>query len=207
MPSHLLDSGKNAMKAYIGMTTKRSQTRYLNKERMRTMTKLLTRIFTATAVAALAVALVANTHAQTWHQRSSRNPSDATAKVAASTKAHPCSIATIAGGWVFITDVLYTQAGTVDGIAIGTVNIGMDGSYVGTYNWSGTGGSFLGNDYIGTVTVNPDCTGTVSFHDVGSTYDVVQSIVIARDGQEIWGDFQNPADDVGIWRAKRIKER
>jgi hypothetical protein len=174
---------------------------------MGTMTKLLTRIFTPTAVATLAVVLVANMHAQTWHQRSARNASDQAPKADASKIAHPCSIATIAGKWVFITDVLYTQAGTVDGIAMGTISIGMDGSYVGTYDWSGTGGAFLGNDYIGTVTVNPDCTGTVSFHDVGSTYEVVQSIVIARDGQEIWGDFQNPADDVGIWRAKRITER
>jgi hypothetical protein len=195
------------MKASIGMTTKRSQTRYLNKERMETMTKLFTRAFTPAAVAALAVVLVANMHAQAWHQRSARNASDQAPKVAATKMAHSCSIATIAGEWVFITDVLYTQAGTVDGIAIGTINIGMDGSYGGTYDWSGTGGAALGNNYIGTVTVNPDCTGTISFHDVGDTYEVVQSIVIARDGQEIWGDFQNPADDVGVWRAKRIRER
>jgi hypothetical protein len=183
------------------------QTQYLNQERAETMTKSLIRIFTPTAIAALSVVLVANMRAQAWHQRSSRNPSDATPKVAASKSAHPCSIATIAGQWVFTTDVLYTQAGTVDGVALGTVNIGMDGSYGGTYDWAGTSGAALGNNYIGTVTVNPDCTGTVSFHDVGDTYEVVQSIVIARDGQEIWGDFQNPADDVGVWRAKRITER
>jgi len=171
------------------------------------MSKSLIRIFTSTAIAALVVVLVANIHAQEWHQRSSRSPSDATPKVAARTTAHPCSIATIAGEWVFVTDVLYTQAGTVDGVAIGTVNIGMNGSYGGTFNWAGTGGAALGNNYIGTVTVNPDCTGTVSFHAVGDTYEVVQSIVIARDGQEIWGDFQNPVDDVGVWRAERITGR
>jgi hypothetical protein len=174
---------------------------------MGTMTKSVTHMFTAAAIAVLSVVLIANMHAQTWHQRSSRNPSDATAKVAASTKAHPCSIATIAGEWVFTTDVLYTQEGAVDGIAIGTINIGMDGSYGGTFNWAGTTGAALGNDYIGTATVNPDCTGTVSFHAVGDTYEVVQSIVIARDGQEILGDFQNPVDDVGVWHAKRTTER
>jgi len=168
------------------------------------MTKSVTHMVTAAASAALSVVLAANMHAQAWHQRSSRSPSDATPKVVASRKAHPCSIATIAGQWVFITDVLYTQAGVVDGVAIGTINIGVDGSYRGTYDWSGTGGAALGNNYIGTVTVNPDCTGTVSFHAVGDTYEVVQSIVIARNGQEIWGDFQNPVDDVGVWRAERI---
>lgn len=171
------------------------------------MTKLLTRILMPTAIAALVVVLAANMQAQAWHQHSSRNAANEAPKVAANTKTHPCSIATIAGAWVFTTEVLFTQAGTVDGIAIGTINISMDGSYGGTYDWAGTSGAALGNDYIGTVTVNPDCTGTVSFHDVGTTYEVVQSMVIARDGQEIWGDFQNPADDVGVWHAKRITER
>jgi hypothetical protein len=120
--------------------------------------------------------------------------------------AHRCSVATIAGEWVFTTDVLYTQEGAVDGIALGTTNIGLDGSYGGTYDWAGTSGLSLGNNYIGTVTVNPDCTGTVSFHAVGDTYEVVQSIVIVGVGQEIWGDFENPADDVGVWRANRITQ-
>jgi len=170
------------------------------------MTKWLIRIFAPIVIAGLLVVIASTAHAQTWHERSSRNPSAETPMVAATTKAHPCSIATIAGEWVFTTDVLYTQEGTVDGVALGTINIGMDGSYGGTYDWAGTSGFSLGNKYIGTVTVNPDCTGTVSFHDVGSSYEVLQSIVIARSGQEIWGDFQNPVDDVGVWRAKRITE-
>jgi hypothetical protein len=170
------------------------------------MTKSLIRIFAPIVIAGLLVVIAAIAHAQTWHERLSRNPSAETPKEAASTMAHPCSIATIAGEWVFTTDVLYTQDGTVDGVALGTINIGIDGSYGGTYDWAGTSGFSLGNKYIGTVTVNPDCTGTVSFHDVGDTYIVVQSIVIADGGQEIWGDFQNPADDVGIWRAKRVTQ-
>jgi hypothetical protein len=170
------------------------------------MTKWLIRIFAPIAIAGLLVVIAATAHAQTWHERSSRNPPAETPKEAASTMAHPCSIATIAGQWVFTTDVLYTQDGTVDGVALGTINIGIDGSYGGTYDWAGTSGFSLGNNYIGTVTVNPDCTGTVSFHDVGDTYIVVQSIVIAGGGQEIWGDFQNPADDVGTWRAKRATQ-
>ena len=91
------------------------------------MAKSRIQILGLIAIAAVAVVLVANMHAQVWHQRSARNASDQAPKVAASKMAHPCSIATIAGEWVFITDVLYTQAGTVDGIAIGTINIGIDG--------------------------------------------------------------------------------
>ena len=169
------------------------------------MTKWLIRIFAPIVIAGLLVVNAATAHAQTWHERSSRNPSAEAPKEAASTMAHPCSIATIAGEWVFTTDLLYTQDGTLDGIALGTANYHMDGTLDGVYDWEGTSGFYPGTPYAGTLSVNPDCTGTISFHDVGDTYIVVQSIVIARSGQEIWGMFQNPADDVGTFKLKRVK--
>ena len=120
---------------------------------------------------------------------------------------HTCSIATIAGAWVFTTNNLYLQNGMLDGNALGTANYGEDGTVSGKYDWEGTTGFYPGNSWVGTVSVNPDCTGTLSFHNVGSDQMVVQSIVIARSGQEIRGMFQDPTIDVGTFTAKRVSER
>jgi hypothetical protein len=141
-----------------------------------------------------------------WHERLPRDPSEKPA-LAANTKVPRCSIATIAGAWVFTTNNLYLQDGTLDGNAMGTANYHMDGTLDGTYDWEGTGGFASGISYAGTLSVNPDCTGTISFYVGGDTsYMVVQSIVIARSGQEIWGMFQNPSDDVGTFKLTRITE-
>jgi hypothetical protein len=169
------------------------------------MTKWLIRIFAPIVIAALLVVVIATTHAQMRHERSPRDPSEKP-EVAANTKVPRCSTATIAGAWVFTANNLYLQDGTLDGNAMGTANYHVDGTLDGTYDWEGTGGFYPGIAYAGTLSVNPDCTGTISFHDVGDTYVVVQSIVIARSGQEIWGMFQNPADDVGTFKLTRITE-
>ena len=133
-------------------------------------------------------------------------PSAQMSQVSANNK-HTCSIATIAGAWVFTTNNLYLQNGMLDGNALGTANYGEDGTVSGTYDWEGTSGFYPGNSWVGTVSVNPDCTGTISFHNVGDTQMVVQSIVIARSGQEIRGMFQDPTIDVGTFTAKRVSER
>ena len=156
-------------------------------------------------VAVVVVVVVTATPAQMSHERLPRNPSE-TPEVAASTKAPRCSIATIAGDWVFTTNNLYLQNGMLDGNALGTATYGKDGSVRGTYDWEGTTGFYPGNSYVGTLSVNPDCTGTISFHNVGSDQLVVQSIVIARSGQEIRGMFQDPTIDVGTFTAKRVSE-
>lgn len=118
-------------------------------------------------------------------------------------KGHSCSIATIAGKWMFATDI-GNFPGDVHGTALGTLNIGRDGRWGGTFDYNGNDGFFPGLTYEGSVTVNPDCTGIAKFHSSDGA-DVVQSIVIVRGGQEIWGAFQNP---MVIWafKAKRISE-
>jgi hypothetical protein len=123
------------------------------------------------------------------------------------TQKHTCSIATIAGAWVFTTHNLYQQNGMLDGNALGTANYGKDGSVRGTYDWAGTSGFYPGNSYVGTVTVNSDCTGTISQHDVGSDVLILQSIVISDGGREIWGMFQDPTNDVGTFTLKRVSEK
>lgn len=157
-------------------------------------------------IAAFVMVVVSTARAQMPHQRLPRNPSE-TPEVAVSSGAHRCSISTLAGAWVFITDLAHTQQGTLDRAALGTLNIGPNGTLQGKYDWEGLDGFHPGNSYVGTVSVNPDCSGTMSQQDVGSDVVVLHSMVIARDGREIWGVLQDPAIDVGTFRAKRIGVR
>jgi hypothetical protein len=171
------------------------------------MTKWLIRIFAPIVIAALVVVLVATTHAQMRHERSPRNSSQ-TPEVAVDLGVPPCSIATIAGAWAFTTtDIMYNSDGTVGGTALGVFKIDADGNLTGTYD-----STFLGSppnfypatNYVGTVSVNPNCMGTLSFHDVGSTDMIVQSIVIARSGREMLGMFQDPSDALGTFKCERV---
>jgi len=169
------------------------------------MTKSRIPILGLIVIAVVVVVVVTATPAQMSHEPLPQNPSE-TPEVAASTKVPRCSIATIAGAWVFTTNNLYQQNGMLDGNALGTQNISNDGTLNGKYDWEGTSGFYPGNRYVGTVTVNPDCTGTISQHDVESDVIVLQSIAIARSGQEIWGMFEDPTMDVGTFRMQRISE-
>jgi len=126
-------------------------------------------------------------------------------KVSANNR-HMCSIATIAGPWVFKTDGFYSQSGMLDGNSLGIFNVRAEGTLQGKYDWQGPSGFYPGTQYEGTASVNPDCTGTFSFHDVGSDQMVVQSIVIGRSGREIWGMMQDPTLDVGTFKAIRMTE-
>jgi hypothetical protein len=167
------------------------------------MTKWLIRIFGPIAIAALVVVIVATTRAQMSQDRLAQYPSE-TPDVATGARVPPCSIATIAGKWVFTTDLMYTNQPVLDGTALGTMNVGINGTIDGTYDWEGPAGFAPATNYIGTVTVDPDCRGTFSWHDAGSTVMVVQSIVIAEGGREYWGIFQDPTIAVGTFRGKRI---
>jgi hypothetical protein len=171
------------------------------------MTKSLIRIFAPIVIAALVVVVVATTHAQVWHGRlprsASKNP-----EVAINPGVRGCSIATIAGAWAFTTtDIMYNSDGTVGGTALGIFRIDGNGNLAGTYDSTFLGPApnfYPATNYVGTVTVNPNCMGTISFHDVGSDDIIVQSIVIARGGREILGMFQNPADALGTFKCERI---
>jgi hypothetical protein len=100
---------------------------------------------------------------------------------------------------------MYSQQGTVSGTATGTLKINMDGTQEQLYDWEGPAGFAPATRAIGTMTVDPDCRGTSTFHDVGYPEPVVhQTIVIAEGGREIWGIFQDPTMAVGTFKAKRI---
>jgi hypothetical protein len=133
------------------------------------------------------------------------SPVTTTSQVAAG-NGYVCSVATVTGSWAFKTDGFYMQSGLLDGNALGIFEVFPDGKLKGKYDWQGVNGFYPGTAYEGTVRVNPDCTGTFRFHDVGSNDVVTQSIVIARSGREILGMMQDPAADVGTFRAIRLIE-
>jgi hypothetical protein len=120
---------------------------------------------------------------------------------------HECSVATVAGSWVFKTDGLYLPSGELAGNVLGVVRIHADGTLHGKYDFQGPSGFFPAIEIEGTVIVNPDCTGTLSFHQVDTDdSDSTQSIAIGSGGKEILGMFQDPTGDIGTYRAIRMNE-
>ena len=171
------------------------------------MTKWLIRVFAPILIAALVVVVVATTHAQVWRGRLPQNASK-TPEDAINLGVPGCSMATIAGAWAFTTtDIMYNSDGTVGGTAVGVFSIDPNGNLAGTYDsmFLGPAPNFYpATNYIGTVSVNPNCMGTLAFHDVGSNDIVSQSIVVARGGREMLGMFQNPSDALGTFKCERI---
>lgn len=117
-----------------------------------------------------------------------------------------CSASMLAGRWVFATDVGHQNTPIVpvpgDITAIGTMNIGRDGGLEGTFDVTFENAAFVpGVPYTGTVTVNDDCTGTLSFvTGVGSMRS--DSIVVLNQ-YEFWGMSQDP-NNLWTYRARRL---
>jgi len=105
-------------------------------------------------IAVVVVVVVTSTPAQMSHELLPQNPSE-TREVADDNNVPRCSIATMAGEWVFTTDLLYTKKAKLDGAALGTQNISNDGTLGDQYDWAGTTGFYGGKKYVGTVNVNP----------------------------------------------------
>jgi len=78
-----------------------------------------------------------------------------------------CSISSVAGTWAYtLTGTLMTSTGAVPFAAVGRETYDFDGTWSATQT-SSMGGK-IGQDVLkGTVTVNPDCTGTLKL----SVYD------------------------------------
>ena len=100
--------------------------------------------------------------------------------------------------------------------ALGTMNFDKSGNLSGKFDVSILGAAFFSdNTYNGLVTVNPDCTGTLSFiASLGPpTNQRTDSIVISGNGSKIWGmvdfitDLTNDEQEVRVswtYTAKRI---
>ena len=123
-----------------------------------------------------------------------------------------CSIRTIAGRWMFATEVGQIDlslfgigmAGeaVADITAIGTMNIARNGNLSGEFDITVAQFAFLpDNEYSGSVTVNPDCRGTLTFVTSAGTMRTDSIAVLSQ--HEIWAMSQ---DTLNPWtyRVRRI---
>lgn len=117
----------------------------------------------------------------------------------------PCSTRAIVGSWVFATAIGRQMLGFPEGkdiTAIGTMNISRDGSVSGEFDATVQDTIFLpDNTYSGTVSVNRDCTGTLTF--VTSTGTMRTDSIVVVDRDEILGMSQDPLN-LWTYQVRRI---
>lgn len=125
----------------------------------------------------------------------------------------PCRVGLIEGAWLFATHVGHFSSQPQvperlrgkDITAVGTMNIDGRGNISGTFDYTlADVGSFLNNTYAGTVIVNGDCTGTLSFTDsTGATRTDSIAVFIRRDQAELLGMSRNHLL-MWTWTARRL---
>ena len=117
-----------------------------------------------------------------------------------------CSVKQIAGNWVFATGIGRQMLGfppDSDITAIGTMNINADGTLDGIFDFTVENiAPFSDITYTGTVTVGPDCRGTLVFvTSFGSSR--IDSIVVV-DRTEILGMSRDPAN-LWTYQVRRLE--
>ena len=118
-----------------------------------------------------------------------------------------CSIRAIAGNWLFATGIGRQTLGAPfppdkDITAIGTMNIALDGTLSGTFDVTVENFAFLpGVTYTGWVTVNPDCTGTLSFATSADSVRTDSIAVLSR--HEMLGMSQDPLN-LWTYQVRRV---
>jgi len=110
------------------------------------------------------------------------------ASVAPLAQANQCTAQKAAASYGFtLTGVLITAGGPVPIAAVGRASVDISGHVAGTEGRS-VGGGFANETLSGTVTVNPDCTGsmTVNFYEAGQLVRTsVLSVVFVNNQQEL----------------------
>lgn len=103
-------------------------------------------------------------------------------------EADQCTALKAAGNYGFtLTGVLITTGGPVPIAAVGRASVDISGHVTGTEARS-VGGGFANETLSGTITVNPDCTGSmnVNFYEAGQLVRTsVLSIVFVNNQQEL----------------------
>ncbi len=121
-----------------------------------------------------------------------------------------CSTRAIAGRWVFATGVGRQMFGDPipagkDITAIGTMNIDRDGNLSGEFDFTIQDFFFFpDNTYSGSVTVDPDCTGTLSFVTSDGTARTDSIVVVDR--SEMLGMTQDPLN-LWTYQVRRISSK
>ncbi len=117
-----------------------------------------------------------------------------------------CSVEKIAGSWLFATQVGHFPGEPffADITALGTMNIDRDGSLSGEFDANVSEFDLfplLGVTYWGSVSVDPDCTGTLTFStSTGSTR--TDSIAVLSNN-EMWGMSLDPGN-LWTYEVRRI---
>jgi hypothetical protein len=110
------------------------------------------------------------------------------ASVAPLAQANQCTAQNAAGAYGFtLTGVLITSTGPVPIAAVGRASVDISGHVTGTEARS-VGGGFANETLSGTVTVDPDCTGsmTMNFYETGQLVRTsVLSIVFVNNQREL----------------------
>ena len=92
-----------------------------------------------------------------------------------------CSTRMLAGRWMFATDVgkqTFFPGGDIT--AIGTFRVDREGNLKGKFDATVANLRFLpGVGFSGTVTVNPDCTGTLTFTTEAGTTRTDSIVVLS----------------------------
>jgi hypothetical protein len=128
----------------------------------------------------------------------------------ADTDPQGCSTSMLAGRWLFATGIGHqalanAPPGAGDITALGTMNIRRNGDVEGTFSVTFEGAAFApGVPYAGTVVVNTDCTGTLSFTTGAGTTRTDSIAVLSR--YEIWGMSQDPKN-LWTYQARRVSDR
>ena len=118
----------------------------------------------------------------------------------------PCNVESIAGSWLFGTEVgqqsIFPEPGDIT--AIGTMNIDSMGNVSGEFDATVSEFTSLTNIvYTGTVTVNPDCRGTLTFVTGAGTSRTDTIGVLSR--SEMWGMSRDIAS-LWTYRVRRISK-
>ena len=118
-----------------------------------------------------------------------------------------CSVESIAGNWLFATEVgqqMLFPGQEGDITALGTMNIDREGNLSGEFDV--TVAEFVSlpdRTYSGSVTVDPDCRGTLTF--VTGAGNVRTDSIAVLNESEMWGMTQDPAS-LWTYRVRRISK-
>jgi len=118
----------------------------------------------------------------------------------------PCSTRAMAGHWVYASSIGQTVADpSLPAIfisSLGTINIDKNGNISGTFDFNGLGLFFIPDiTATGSITVKPDCRGTLYFLSSTGSERTDSIVVVSRN--EMLGMSQDP-QSVFTYQVRRI---
>lgn len=117
-----------------------------------------------------------------------------------------CTVRKVAGRWLFATSIGHQMLPGFppgkDITALGTMIIHRDGSVMGVFDATVEDTAFLpGIPYEGSVVINPDCTGTLTFVTGAGSVRTDSIAIVGR--TEIIGMSQDPAN-LWTYQVRRV---